>query len=510
MLNLLESGHQRKLLKRWAPILESGEKITSENTKTVLAQVLENTRAYYASKGMLMEKAAVHGPKGAVQADIAGKYTAGDGVLNGDYRAPYEGGKNGDYYLPNVVMPILRRIFPQLIANELVGVQPLNGPIGFAMAYRPTLEKNGSFGNLPDGRQNEIGYSPTDTRWTGLSGDNEITATALSGNDTGSFWNAYAGNDSGKWQGAGAPLGEESEYATMGETYPTVTFGLIKTGVEAKTRKLGAHWSPELAEDMQAMHGIDVEKEMINILSYEIGAEIDRQIITEMVKAAITGGSTTTWSPISADGLDQMGRLATLLTQVAIEAQQIAIRTRRGNANFAVTSPKVTALLQQLSMQKYTSFKNANGIPSVPDTGVGALTKVGLINDDNMLLVRDSYAAGDYLLMGYKGSHPGDSGIIYCPYIPIQLAKVLQPGSFTPSVGARTRYGIMSNPWDARNYYAFMKIDLASGWNAGYEWSGKRQFIAEPSAINTTLPTFTPSNPDRGNTITQGTLFPQA
>jgi hypothetical protein len=121
MLNLLESGHQRKLLKRWAPILESGEKITSENTKTVLAQVLENTRAYYASKGMLMEA----GPKGVKQADMVGNYTAGDGVLNGQYRSPYttnDVSKNGDYYLPNVVMPILRRIFPQLIANELVGV----------------------------------------------------------------------------------------------------------------------------------------------------------------------------------------------------------------------------------------------------------------------------------------------------------------------------------------------------------------------------------------------------
>lgn len=203
-----------------------------------------------------------------------------------------------------------------------------------------------------------------------------------------------------------------------------------------------------------------------------------------MVKAAITGGSVTTWDPTKADGLDQMGRLATLLTQIAIEAQQIAIRTRRGNANFAVTSPKVCALLQQLSMDKYTSFKNVSGVPSVPDTGVGALTKVGLINDDNMLLVRDSYASGDYLLMGYKGSHPGDSGIIYCPYIPIQLAKVLQPGSFTPSVGARTRYGVMSNPWDARNYYAFMKIDLAKGWTGeGYKWSDGRHFIAKPSEI---------------------------
>ena len=148
-----------------------------------------------------------------------------------------------------------------------------------------------------------------------------------------------------------------------------------------------------------------------------------------------------------------------------------------------MTTPRVCALLQQLSMNKFTSFKNTEAIPTVPDTGVGALAKVGLINDDQQLLVRDSYAstgAADYVLMGYKGKQAGDSGIIYCPYIPLQLSKVLQPGSFTPSVGARTRYGIMSNPWDAKNFYHFMKV---SGTYTPYQWNGARHFIAEPSKI---------------------------
>ena len=505
MLNLLESNHQRKLLKRWSPILESGEKITSEHTKAVLAQLLENTRNYYASKIPLNE--AEGGPQypGIAQGKIVGPYHAGNGVLNGKYGAPYTGTTpTSDYYLPNIVMPILRRIFPDLIANDLVGVQPMNGPIGFAMAYRPTLGKNGQFGKIPDGFDNEIGFSPTNTTWTGvdlsdgndISAENEQLHRELETDNQKSFWQAYAGKDNRQWEGVGAPLGENTEFAEMGSSYPTVQFGLIATGVQAKTRKLGAHWSPELAEDLKAMHGIDVEKEMINILSFEIGAEIDRQLITEMVKAAITGGSTTTWEAAKADGLDQMGRLATLLTTVSIEAQQIAIRTRRGNANFAVTSPKVTALLQQLSYQKYSTFKAVSGVPSVPDTGVGALTKVGLINDDSMLLVRDSYASGDYILVGYKGSHPGDSGIIYCPYIPIQLSRVLQPLSFTPSIGARTRYGVMSNPWDARNYYAFIKVDL--GINKPYTWGENRQFIAPTSPIR---PDGLPGMPD--------TVFPQ-
>lgn len=487
--------HQKKLLKKWSPILESGKKIASESTKIALAQILENTRNFYKMQGMLNEAGIAH-------ADVIGTKQPGATVLTGKERMPYSGtGDYGDYYLPNVVIPMLRRIMPDLIANDLVGVQPLHGPVGYALAYRPTYNDNGivGYGSL-DNKGIEIGYAPTDPRYTGA----ELTADVPSADA--SYWDAYAGTGASAWyKGVGQTVGE-GEYASLwgngangNGTYPTVSFGLVKSAVEAKTRKLAAHWSPELAEDMQAMHGIDVEREMVNTLTYEVGAEIDRQIITEMVKAAITGGSVSEWSPISADGLDQMGRLATLLTQITVEAQQIAIRTRRGNANFVVTTPRVCALLQQLSMNKFTSFKSTDAIPTVPDTGVGALAKVGLINDDQQLLVRDSYAstgAADYVLMGYKGKQAGDSGIIYCPYIPLQLSKVMQPGSFTPSVGARTRYGIMSNPWDAKNFYHFMKV---TGTYSAYDWSGSRHFIAEPSKIQL----------KPANKFTQ-TAFPQA
>lgn len=494
MASLLDSQYQRRLLKKWAPILESGSRIDSDHTKTALAQVLENTRNYYVAKGMLCEAGAGNGSK---QADIMGpsRFTGNGtkGMFSGNFATPGVDA-NADYYLPNVVMPILRRVFPNLIANELVGVQPLTGPIGFAMAYRPTYNKNGMLDGNPalhEDMNTEIGYNPVDTRYTGVSAEMPFSLSSPE-SEQALNWKAYAGNDGGRWNGVGAPLGDNSEYANLNEgTYPTVTFGLIKSGVEAKTRKLGANWSPEMAEDSMAMHGIDVEKEMVNILTQEIGGEIDRQIITEMVKTAITTGSTSEWTPISADGLDQMGRLATLLTQITIEANQIAVRTRRGNANFVVTSPKVCALLQQLSMNKITTFKNGAEMPTVPESGVGVLTKIGLVNDDQQLLVRDSYAAGEYVLMGYKGVHPGDSGIIYCPYIPIQLAKVLQPGTFTPSIGARTRYGIMNSPWDARNYYHFMKI---TGLSNPYAWNGSRRFVtASPIQPPTTAfgsPTF--------------------
>ena len=479
--SLLADPHQKKLLKRWEKILESGTPIQSESTKVALAQILENTYSYYQMKGMLNEA-------GVAQPDIVGKKQ--NGVLRGqDGYAGATGGHvypgdtgYGDYYLPNVVMPMLRRIMPDLLANELVAVQPLNGPVGFALAYRPLYNENGSM--TPGVKSDrEIGYNPVDTTWTGLTADADTKKLV---NKNAEYLSAYTTDLS--WYGRGAEIGSKSEYLTLDENYPTVTFGLLKSTVEARTRKLAAHWSPELAEDMQTMHGIDVEREMVNTLTYEVGAEIDRQIVTDMAKAAIIGGSTSKWSPLSADGLDQMGRLATLLTQITIEAQQIAIRTKRGNANFLITTPRVCALLQQMGMNKFTSFKNGASMPSVPDTGVGALAKIGLINDDSMLLIRDAHVQAkdsDYVLMGYKGKQAGDSGIIYCPYIPLQLARVMQPGSFTPSVGARTRYGIMNNPWDAKNYYTYMKIE---GCTSEYHWNGSRHFIGETSPLMTKAP----------------------
>lgn len=318
MISLLDSTHQRRLMKKWRPIVEAGEKISSDYTKLALAQVLENTCNEFQRAGLISEA-------GVTQASIVGGYKAGDGVLKGKFGYKNGGTADGqDYYLPNIVMPMLRRIFPTLIANELVGVQPLNGPIGFALALRAKYRDNGTIGaGMLDKSDKEIGFHPVDTRYSGLSGETALSADETYGdNKDADAWKAYAGDEGqAAWAGVGAGLGPESEFAKMhnGE-YPQVTFDLVKTGVEAKTRKLGASWSPELAEDMQAMHGIDVEAEMINILSYEIGAEIDRQILTEMVKAAITGGSVTSWDPSTADGLDQMGRLATLLTQITIEA----------------------------------------------------------------------------------------------------------------------------------------------------------------------------------------------
>jgi hypothetical protein len=407
----------------------------------------------------------------------------------------------GDYYLPNVIMPMVRRLFPSLIAHELVGVQALNGPIGYALAYRAKYGTNGTIDRAygTDGLNlsgKEIGFDPVDTRYTGTTMDKALTAltsdtpVAVEGEfadgtgpmDAAAAWKSYVGSNSDNaWGGVGAGLGVNTEYASFSQnTYPMVSFDFLKTMVEAKTRKLGAGWSPELAEDMEAIHNFDVESEFVNLITYELGAEIDRQLVTEMVKTAIVGGSISGWNPAFADGLDQMGRLQTLLTQVTIEANQIALRTRRGHANFVITSPRVCALLEQMSREKFVSFQNSKNAPTVPDAGVGALTKIGLINDGQQLLVRDVYAAGDYIVMGYKGAHPADNGIIYCPYVPVQLQKVIDPDTLTPRIGARTRYGIMNSVWDAKNYYHYIVVE---GLTSPYKWGTERQFIQPYSKV---------------------------
>ena len=253
-------------------------------------------------------------------------------------------------------------------------------------------------------------------------------------------------------------------------------FELIKAAVEAKTRKLAANWSPELAEDMMAMHGVDVEAEMINILSYEIAAEIDRQLLNEQVKSAINGGKTSIWTPVSADGRNQQERIGTLLTQLNLMSNKIAETTRRGAANFCIASTRVTSVIQRLHAQSAFQPSTKGAIPSLPNSGVGSLIKVGLINGGAQLLIRDTFAGGDYALLGYKGSHQGDSGIIYCPYIPVQMMKAVKTDNFTPEVGARTRYGVLNNVWGSANYYQFVACQNMSGIGLSADSSGLRQF----------------------------------
>ena len=442
MLELKNKQYQESLVSKWAPVLDAGKGIEDEQKRISTAMVLESTQKDFEKRGMVTE--AETGMSTGVNGGANPVDPATNGVLG-----------TGDNNWPSIVIPTVRRIFPELMAHELVGVQPMTGPIGFAFALRAKYGSNGQLGvGDIDGSGNEIGYNTNDTRYTGTTG--AISGSDVSGED---YWSNYLGDTTtfNQFNGRGQDT-QAGEYANINEGYPMAKFDLVKAAVEAKSRKLAANWSPELAEDMMAMHGVDVDGEMINILTYEVGAEIDRQLLTEMVKSAITGNMTSTWSPVSADGRHQLERISTLMTQINDKSNTIATNTRRGSANFVITSPKVTAVIQRLNSNTFVSANGAS-MPSVPGTGVGSLVKVGLINDGNQLLIRDTFAQGDFALLGYKGNSPWDAGVIYNPYIPLQLMRAVKDADFTPEVGVRTRYGVMANVWGSENYYQFIAVN---------------------------------------------------
>jgi hypothetical protein len=464
MEGLFDAREAQKLKAKWAPVLEAGPAIDSEEKKLTTAMVLETTHRSFVQRGLIVEA------ETGMDSGIAGTGSASTGVLGAN-----------DFHWPSMVIPMVRRIFPALISQEIVGVQPMTGPIGFAFAFRAMYGVNGilgdgSFNNPTANDVNgitgatgaEIGYNNVFTQYTG-------TSSVASTGTAASYWSAYAGTKIN--EGQGAALGTDTEYAKLNDKYPMAKFQLIKQGVEAKTRKLGAQWSPEVAEDMMAMHGIDVESEMVNTVTYEIAAEIDRQLLNEQVKVAITGGKTSDWTPVSADGRNQIERIGTLLTHLNTKSNKIAEATRRGSANFCIASTGVTSILQRLAADAFQPASKG-AIPSLPNSGVGSLIKVGLINGGAQLLIRDTFAGGDYALLGYKGEHRGDSGVVYCPYIPVQMIKAMNPETLTPVLGARTRYGVLNNVWGSANYFQFVRIVGLADTNVANEYGslGQRVF----------------------------------
>ena len=468
------------LIKKWSPLMSTGETpVQGTEMQKTLAQLLENTQRDLARNGLLVE---AHG-QGSANTGPGGEVASDYGNPDVPRGTP---GANNVFY-PQLVLPVLRRVYPDLIAHELVSVQAMNQPIGFVAVFRARLSGlDGHVGIGDDEAINEIGMPPVAVDYTGV--EEKLSAlSALNGEkiDAEGEASAYlstvmqrvpdeavsatrdlcshvptkAKNVFGDF-GVGADNTPEVQFADIVHgTYPTVTFGYETREVVAKTRKLGAHWSPELAEDMQVMNNINVETEFVNSVTYEIGAQIDRQILNEMFKMAIASGNTSVIDVSNLSGIDGPSKTIALLAKINWLANYVAIKTRRGGANFIVASPKVCALISMLGVTKYAA--SGNSMPSVPSVAVGALQKVGLVNDGQQLLLRDTYAAGDYLLLGYKGKQTGESGIVYAPYVPIQISKALRPDSFTNELGARTRYGMVANPLDGGAFYHLAVVQHA-------------------------------------------------
>ncbi len=253
---------------------------------------------------------------------------------------------------------------------------------------------------------------------------------------------------------------------------PQITVAFEKTAVEATTRRLAAKWSVELEQDLKNMNGIDIDSELTNTMSYEIQAEIDREMIARMIQVCLNAGAGvgySTWSAISADGRWSGERARDFYNRLVVEANRVAIRNRRGAANFIIATPRICAILETLP--NFTWMPVTGNVNTAP---VG-IAKVGSIGG-RFQIYRDTrteaqinsgytasnqgggYASArtkpvDYALLGYKGSEFYDSGILYCPYIPVMVQRTIAANDFSPRVGLLTRYGVVDNIFGSSLYY---------------------------------------------------------
>jgi hypothetical protein len=411
----------RDLVAKWGPILEHSNfaSIKDEQRRSVTATILENTeralredRTAVSMSSLLMETPTMN----------AGGY--GSTGFSGSAAA--EGPVAG--YDP-VLISLVRRSMPNLIAYDIAGVQPMTGPTGLIFAMR---SKYGTANSA-----NEAFYSEADTDYSG------------SGTQAGSTGNAATANT-----GVGMSTATAEALGSTGGQFAEMAFSIEKVAVEAKSRALKAEYTTELAQDLKAVHGLDAETELANILSSEILVEINREVVRTIYNSAVTGASNTSGPgtfdlDVDANGRWSVEKFKGLMFQIEREANQIAKDTRRGKGNIVICSSDVASALQMAGVLDYTPALNSNAL-NVDDTGN---TFAGVLNGRFRVYI-DPYAGNNYMVVGYKGSSAFDAGLFYCPYVPLQMVRAIGENSFQPKIGFKTRYGMVANPF-ARGAYDF-------------------------------------------------------
>lgn len=392
----------KKIVEKWDDLLSEGSQFKSEKVKKATAVMLENQANY------LME---------------TGAWTQGSFNPAGGYET------SGEFH--KIAVPMVRRTFPELIAHEIVGVQPMTGPVGlaFALRFRAGQAYEGATGTEVGYNTIDMDYSGTDTFPTSGGGMSTTEGEAL-------------GSNTGTGIGMGLGIG-------TGQAINELNFTIEKAQVEATTRKLRSRWSLEVAQDLKAMHGLDLEEEMMDVLAYEITAEIDRELI-----AAIRNNSTNagTWDYVaSTDGRWEAERYRNLYNRILREANRIAVSTRRGSGNFIVASPSVCAAIETMS-----SF-TISPVSTDVNSSITGISRLGSL-DGRMTVYRDTFITNDEALIGFKGPSEYDTGIIYLPYIQLMSSKTVFEDSFNPTVGLMSRYAIHDHMFGANLYYRQLTI----------------------------------------------------
>jgi len=409
-----------QLVKKWQPILEHPElpKVTDSYKRAVTAVILENQERAIKEDRAFMSEAA---PQNSTDASY---------VQNWD----------------PIMISLVRRAMPNLIAYDICGVQPMTGPTGLIFAMRAKYSSQSAAA--------EALFDAADTDFSGRnkagSSTGGFSTTADSGTNPALLNDSPAGTyttGTGMTTAAAEALGDAS-----GNSFAEMAFSIEKSTVTAKSRALKAEYTMELAQDLKAIHGLDAETELANILSAEILAEINREIVRTIYINSEIGAQTGNVTNAGIFDLDtdsngrwSVERFKGLMFQVEREANSIAQRTRRGKGNILITSSDVASALQMAGVLDYTPALNNN--LNVDDTGN---TFAGVLNGRYKVYI-DPYSANStakqYFVVGYKGSSQYDAGIFYCPYVPLQMVRAVGQDTFQPKIGFKTRYGIQANPF---------------------------------------------------------------
>ena len=399
---------RQQLIEKWAPVLnhEGAPKIRDQYRKEVTAVLLENQE-----KEMRAQREALFE---AAPANAVGSYPDTSGFAKFD----------------PVLISLVRRAMPQMIAYDVCGVQPMTQPTGLIFAMKSRYSTQGG---------TEALFNEADTDFSG-------TGTHSGVYDFGGSETTGSGLDTSD----GERLGQGG---TGDGSFGAMAFSIEKTSVTAKTRALKAEYSIELAQDMKSVHGLDAEGELSNILSTEILAEINREVIRTIYKTAKAGAAvgTTTAGTFDLD-TDSNGRWSVekfkgLMFQIEREANAIGQQTRRGRGNIIITSADVASALAMAGVLDYSSGLTGKNDLTVDDTST---TYAGVLNGKYKVFV-DPYTANvsatQFFVVGYKGASAFDAGLFYCPYVPLQMVRAVDPNSFQPKIGFKTRYGLVANPF---------------------------------------------------------------
>jgi len=410
-----------ELVKKWGPILESttAPSIKDDYRKQVTAQLLENQENAMRQSAQALNEIANIG---------------GDGIALGG------AGSNANMagYDP-VLIALVRRSAPQLIAYDIAGVQPMTQPTGLIFAMKSRYATQG-------GTEALFNEADTDFSGTGThAGSNPVDGAYTTGSG---ITTANAEN-----------LGDSVAFGQM-------AFSIEKTTVTAKTRALRAEYTVELAQDLKAVHGLDAEGELSNILSQEILGEINREVVRTVYVAAKTGAQAGTATAgtfdldVDANGRWSVEKFKGLMFQIEREANAIAQTTRRGRGNFLICSADVASALAMAGVLDYTPALAGNNL----NVDEASTTFAGVLNGKYKVYV-DPYSANanaanatQYFVVGYKGTSAYDAGLFYCPYVPLEKVRAVDPATFQPKIGFKTRYGMVSNPFTS----------LSSGQNIYY------------------------------------------